>query len=79
MNSIQQKICFHQLKKLLSQLEGAKTEENWFTAALSAVLSRSKKKLWIKAHSVKLIYTLVMMKDLMKTLFPLDKKLPSLT
>ena len=77
MNSIRYKIHFHKAKKLFPLLGTEKTEENCFRSNFSNAFQQQKKKLWIKAHGLKLTqnpYTLVVMKDLMKTPFPLAGK-----
>ena len=64
-------------KKLLSLLGTEKIEENWFTPNFNNAFQQQKKKLWIKAHSLKLtqnLYTLIVMKDMMKTPFLLAGK-----
>ena len=64
-------------KKLLSLLGTEKIEENWFTPNFNNAFQQQKKKLWKTAHGLKLTqnsYILLLMKDVMKTPFPLVGK-----
>ena len=61
-------------QKNASLLGTEKIEENWLTPDFSSCFLQQKKYIWIKAHGLKLtenLYTLVVMKDLMKILLPL--------
>ena len=66
------------LMKTLPPLLGTeKMEENWLTHNFRNPLEQQKKNIWIKAHGLKLtqnLYTLVVMKELMKTQSALAKK-----
>ena len=61
MNSIRQKIRFHQPEKLLPLLRNEKSEENWFTQNFSDAFQQQKKKALNKSSwfevSPKSIYT----------------------
>ena len=52
-------------------------EENWLKPNFSNAFQQQKKKLWIETYGLKLTqnpYTLVVMKNFMKTPFPLAGK-----
>ena len=68
------KTRFPLARKMLPLLGTEKIEENWLTPDFSSCFLQQKKYIWIKAHGLKLtenLYTLVVMKDLMKILLPL--------
>ena len=60
MNSIRQKIRFHQPEKLLPLLETEKLEENWFTPIFSNAFQQQEKALnkstWFEINP-KVVYT----------------------
>ena len=68
------------MKTLLPLLGIEKIEENWLTPNFSNTFQQQKKNSWIKAQGLNLIqnlYPLVVMKDLMKTQFPVARNTAS--
>ena len=68
-------VAMKDLMKTLPRLSGTeKIEENWLTPNFCNAFQQQKRDIWIKAHGLNLtqnLYTLVVMKYLMKTLLPL--------